>query len=518
MRLIFLLSLLLASLVFAQTLYGPSVEVSRSSLIYIVYSDGAIQPVYNATFYVAVPEHEVGGGLVLSAFDDYAGRLEVGGYNLSGVFIGDFGNSSTYFAVAASWADNYTYGVGGFRLSASLEAGNFTSRQRIYLRLTGTLSNFTAYFTLSLYLPVSALAGSPPKLPTVDEINRNLTKAGVDYLRVTSIGGRENSTTVEIDVEGVLDLLKAAQSAATAGADNKSVAAFKELVGGKYELVGGGNVSFYMNLTGSRLSLGGLGSWRYEGDLHRYDVLWVTASEAISIIVQNAELGIASALGAAPSPVGVITQLGPSSQLGSAPLVPKAPSHLRLLLSISATPQGNSTAFAVNISLVGHRVAVINSTGNPARDAEAALAYAPLEYSQIAQLLGGLALVAPGVQGLLPNTVALKPGDPNVEISPAVVKPMYLPQVSVVIINATSTSSAATQTAASTTTTRVTTSTSSTTQTATSAQTATRTGGASSVQTSSAGASKTSNGVAIAAVAAVVVAAAVVAFLLVRRR
>ncbi len=423
MRLVLLLAV--AALASAQL---PSVDVLYSTLTYLVYEDGAVQPVYNASFTVLVPGVALSGGLSLEGFENYVEGLVEGGYTLSGGFTGDF-NATGSLDLGIDWRGEYANGAGAFDMRIDVRVRNATQTTPIAAKVSGEVGNMTVDFRLDLYLPAGLAlgAGGPPSFPTVDEINRNLTRAGLDYIRVKSIGASMNETTVTVTVEGSIDVERAAERAREAGADEGSVGALRELAGGRYELNSKGFVAFRVAVDRGRVDIGGEGQWRVAGDVNRSDVLGIRAAGAIAALVQDAVFKLMSLLGNATMPPPMV----PGMAAEQTPLVRTPPSNASLKLLVTAAPGDNGTLIAVNVTYVGHRVTPLNRTGDPARDAEEALAYAAMDYMNAANTISSIAFMLPGLGRLVPDTVELRPASPRVRIGQETVRPTELPTVKV---------------------------------------------------------------------------------------
>ena len=415
----------LAWLVAAQQF--PAVSVSEVRFIYRVYEDGSIQPFYNASFSIKLAEVVLNGSLLLEGFERYVSGLLVGGYTLSGAFYGNF-TPGVYFAFDMSWKNWYRGGLGNFSYLFNVAASNATYRTEVFsLALEGRLNGGVVKFSLSLRAPNTQ--SGPLVLPTPEAVNNNLTKAGIDYLRITSLRGVEERDVVHIYVEGLVDVAKAAAKARGAGAEDASVKALVELAAGQYTVEGEGAISFTLNSTGTAVVLRGHGSWRSAGDVEKSDVLSAMATPAIATLVQNATLGILSLFMPTPLPA-----LGmPTAAVEAVPLVKRPPSNASLRLVARAESAPGGSTIAVGVVYVGHREAVVNKSGDPARDAEAALSYAAIQFRETANSMASLAMLLPGAHRLVPTQVEIRPASPAVKVQPETARPLDLPRVKVEI-------------------------------------------------------------------------------------
>jgi len=319
-------------------------------------------------------------------------------------------------------------GLGDFSYLLNMVMGNATYKAEVLsLTLEGRLEGGVVKFSLSIRAPKTQR--EPLVLPTPDAVNNNLTKAGIDYLRITSLRGVEEGSVVHIYVEGLVDVAKAAEKARGAGAEDASVKALVELATGQYAVEGEGAISFALNSTGTAVVLRGHGSWRSAGDVEKSDVLSATAYPAIAVLIQNATLSILSLFTPTPLPA-----LGfPTAAVEAVPLVKRPPSNASLRLVARAGPAPGGSTIAVDVVYVGHREAVINKSGNPARGAEAALSYAAIQLRETANSMASLALILPGVHRLVPAQVEVKPASPAIKVQPEVARPLDLPRVRVEI-------------------------------------------------------------------------------------
>jgi len=415
----------LAWLVVAQQF--PTVSVSEVRFMYKVYEDGSIQPFYNASFSIKLAGVTLNGSLLLEGFERYMPGLLVGGYTLSGAFYGNF-TPSAYFVFDMTWRDWYRDGVGNFSYLLNMVVGNATYRAEVLgLALEGRLEGGVVMFSFSLRAPKTQ--SGPLVLPTPEAVNNNLTKAGIDYLKITALKSVEEGDMIYIYVEGLVDVARAAERAREISGESTSVKALVELATGQYAVEEEGAISFALNSTGTAVVLRGHGSWRSVGDVEKSDVLSATAYPAIATLIQNATLSILSLFTPTPLPA-----LGfPTAAVEAVPLVKRPPSNASLKLVARAEPAPGGSTIAVDVVYVGHREAVVNKSGDPARDAEAALSYAAIQFRETANSMASLALILPGVHRLVPAQVEIKPASPAVKVQPEVARPLDLPRVRVEI-------------------------------------------------------------------------------------
>jgi len=487
----------------------PTVSVSEVRFVYKVYEDGSIQPFYNASFSIKLAEVVLNGSLLLEGFEKYVSGLLMGGYTLSGAFHGNF-TPGAYFVLDMSWKNWYRGGLGNFSYLLNLVGGNATRKVEVFsLAMEGRLEGGVVKFSLSIRAPNTQ--SGPLVLPTPDAVNNNLTKAGIDYLRITSLRGVEERDVAHIYVEGIVDVAKAAERARGVGAEDTSVKALVELAAGQYTVEGEGAISFALNSTGTAVVLRGHGSWRSAGDVEKSDVLSAMATPAIATLIQNATLSVLSLFTPTPLPA-----LGfPTAAVEAVPLVKRPPSNASLRLAARAEPAPGGSTIAVDVVYVGHREAVVNKSGEPAKDAEAALSYAAIQFRETANSMASLAMILPGAHRLVPARVEIRPASPAVKVQPETAMPLDLPRVKVEI--------AATPTQAATTTptqtTPTPTPTQATTPATTPAQTATTPTAIAQTTTPATTPSQAQPSVeAVAALAAVVAVVGIAVALLARRR
>ncbi|MEZ0248523.1 MAG: hypothetical protein ABWJ97_04560 [Thermoproteus sp.] len=497
--LLFVLLISAASL--AQQL--PLVKVSYANLTYLVYRDGAVQPLYKASLSITVPNFTMTGKLTLDGYENFTKSLVVGGYTLDGLFQGGW-NSTYRFYASFGWGGNYSNGLGNYMFNLTL----IDNSTPIVLAVRAKSINAVMYFTLN----VSSPGVGAGQIPTPQEANSRLAEAGIDYINVTSI----KAGTGYLLIDGVLYIDKAAEKISTS--DKAGAEALMELLTGNYAVRGVGRADIEIEARGRSIAVNGSGSWRVEGDVERAYALLAAASGAIALLLQQISLGMSAAVSGTTPPFAL-----PVSPVEAAPLAVRPPSAARVDIAVEARPVGNSTAITVRIAAVGHRVGLVNSTGDPARDAEIALSYESMELSSIEQEMPFLSMILPGIQHVLPSQVEVKPASPDVAVQPSTVSPLNLPRVVVTIMGATTqTSTTSTSAPMPTTSTATTTAPTATTSATTAVVTTSTSSAPTSTSTSPSAAPvvipRTPDYIPWTVAVAVVVVVLVIALLLIRRR
>ncbi|MEL9990258.1 MAG: hypothetical protein QXP98_02105 [Thermoproteus sp.] len=414
-----------------------SVAVSYANLTYLVYRDGAVQPLYNASLSITIHNFTMAGGLALSGFENFTKSLVVGGYVLKGLFQGGW-NSTYSFDMSFRWGGNYSNGLGAYLFGLTLIDNSTPVALTVKARSIGAVM----YFTLN----VSSPGIGAQQVPTPQEVNSRLAEAGVDYINVTSI----KAGAGYIQIGGVLYVDKAAERISTS--DKTGAEALRELLTGNYTAQGAGRADVEVEARGRSVAINGSGSWHVEGDVERAYALLDAASGAITLLTQQISVGLSAAVSGTSPPLAAA-----APPVVATPLAVKPPSAARVDVMVEARPAGNSTVITIDIAAVGHRVGPLNSTGDPARDAEIALSYESMGLSNVEQMMPLLSMMMPGIQYVVPSRVEVKPASPDVSVQPSVVGPLDLPRVVVTVVNATKTQISATTSVTSTTQTSTTT-------------------------------------------------------------
>jgi len=403
-----------------------SVNVTKTSLKILVYPDGSVQPLYSVEAYSSLGESRLTGKLTLTSESSYVSGESTSRTVLRANFVGLDADSEQQASIEAEGSYRFAKGDGEATLSARLAVAGNESYTLDLKKLTVRLIDARQLVIEAEALVPSKLleeeVGSE-KLPSLEEVNRELARSGFGYIRVdrlaveVSAGGSSRvAARVVIDLEGML------QAAIANGMSPDDAATLRKLLAAPYSVQGEFSLKASLYVGGDRLraSLDYRSSSR--GDLEQISRLAAESRDAMNALVVAL---LRPLLAKNPEVLIAVNQVQGLQGMTSAALLVKPPSESMTRIELVAS----NGLLRLSADYRGPRLYVPAST--PSAAAEKALAALSTQYQQILATLGQLEILAPGVSNLLPMKIVIEPADPCVKVSKTSVTAAQLATVQV---------------------------------------------------------------------------------------
>jgi len=393
------------------------VEVHNSIFKLLVYDDAAIQPVYNLDMTIYVPEGTGSSGkLALSYEGRYTGSEETTIVKGSGsIILPEPVDKPGVLAIEVSGGYQYNSGSGSFVMQGYIVLPGDDSELRFDIeRLEATIEGSKIVVVADVVAPSKTVEGDGQEVPTADEINRQLASQGVDYIRVEELGAiMQQGDRVKLHIRASIDVDKAIAVAKTMGLSDSDAKAVKRLMSAELGLQGEFRVSMTVEAEGKRLTWDLSYSSKSSGDLDKAQILVAKTMPALQRLSMALAMQLSQIGGGAAAPMPMVGMPGMGMMQASIPLVKAAPSEARANAEIVVL----NDRIEVKVDYQGHRVRVPEPSGDPARDAEKALATLSTTYSQMLPMLQQLAFIAPGIEKAVPREAVLEPVGESIELT-----------------------------------------------------------------------------------------------------
>jgi len=393
------------------------VEVHNSIFKLLVYDDAAIQPVYNLDMTIYVPEGTGSSGkLALSYEGRYTGSEETTIVKGSGsIILPEPVDKPGVLAIEVSGGYQYNSGSGSFVMQGYIVLPGDDSELRFDIeRLEATIEGSKIVVVADVVAPSKTVEGDGQEVPTADEINRQLASQGVDYIRVEELGAiMQQGDRVKLHIRASIDVDKAIAVAKTMGLSDSDAKAVKRLMSAELGLQGEFRVSMTVEAEGKRLTWDLSYSSKSSGDLDKAQILVAKTMPALQRLSMALAMQLSQIGGGAAAPMPMVGMPGMGMMQASIPLVKAAPSEARANAEIVVL----NDRIEVKVDYQGHRVRVPEPSGDPARDAEKALATLSTTYSQMLPMVQQLAFIAPGIEKAVPREAVLEPVGESIELT-----------------------------------------------------------------------------------------------------
>ena len=396
------------------------IDVKESLFKLVVYSDGAVQPVYRLDMIVYPPGRiDAVGSFQLNYQSSYTGSESHTVVEGRGSFMFPKPATSPGMVTADLKGEfNYEEGNGVFTVTgvASLPVDDEKIAHIRIEKLEVRVSKGSyAVIVLDVIAPSSGTEEETPHIPTVDEINRQLAFMGLGFVRVEELGAvMQQGGQVKLHLKMSTDFNQMLASAEAMGLSRDEADKIRSLLESPVSIKGELTLKLEAKVEGSRASI----NLHYEsissGDLEEAQKLWADASPAL----QRLMLIIASRLGQAGGEAGpeaaiAVSGLGAVYQQTIPQLAKAAPSKASAKLDVDVKPD----QVEIKLDYTGHRMRVPEPSGKPAHDAEKALTLLAAGYGQLVRQLIQFAVFAPGLEKAVPTEVVLEAADPEVKLS-----------------------------------------------------------------------------------------------------
>ena len=386
----------------------------------IVYSDGAIQPVYKLVAELR-SRNELGiVNFYFNAVGEYDGNTDYSrfSYKVSGTFPPDAESGLFSFTLSAELNVDYKGGGEGvLDLVGFIIVENETEKYRVEFSISMEQAIDTVRVSGEIVVPQALMEGEGAPTgapPSVDEINKQLASRGFGYIRVESIGFDVlPGERVRIRGEATIDLNKMVETAIANGLSEEKAQEVKSLFQNEYKVRGKTVVEATLKYSDGKLE--GEGSLVSEqvGDLAEIEKLSAESTDALvalfaallrPLTVERPELGL------------VISNLQVSAMAGAKAAVIRAPpSTMEAEVSIESI---DSKTIKIVISYKAHRMGLAKPSGDPERDAEKLLVIYGEDYGSLVATISQIGFMVPGLNKAIPIEIVLEPASADVSIEP----------------------------------------------------------------------------------------------------
>ena len=481
MLVLFLLPLIVQT-VTAQQVTGLSFNIEKSELKLRVYPDGSVKQIYILKASVALPP----GSLKDSKIDislDYKSSYE--------------NTSSSSKAELSGTIKSPSLNVSNGKLFADIETKTSQKDNNVIATLSGTImfKNETSEVTIKIddasiratnsskalfHLELEAKGVKPSgtatgKVPSVDEINKELVAKGLDFIEIKSIGAMlEEGNKTKIVVSGVIDIDKMLEDAVAAGMPSTDAAKLKKLLETRLSIESETKLVLKAETTKTRIVFTLNYDSETEGDIAKAEKVYKEAVPLVDELVTALIRRVAQATGNQQLLQILLVSSMTGAKQTNLPVVAVPPTKSKAKIHI----YNSGDKVVIEVYYEGPRQRITPSSGNPSTDAEKMLTLLSAQLVQLRSQLARLGLVLPGAEDLIPNQVEIEPATSNVKVSKTVATISELPALKIEIKQLappTTTPKAAKITSSSPTTTQPKTKTSTTGTTTTTQVTATKT-------------------------------------------
>ena len=508
---------LIAQSVAAQQIAGLSFNIEKSELKLRIYPDGSVKPIYVLKASIALPPGSLKNSKIDISLDyksSYENTSSSSKVELSGTIESPSLNASNgklFVDIKAKTSQRDTNVVAA--LSGTITFKNETSEVMIKIddaSIRATNSS-KALFHLELEAKGVKLSGTTTgKVPSVDEINKELAAKGIDFVEIKSIGAMlEEGNKTKIVISGVIDIDKMLEDAVAAGMPSTDAAKLKKLLETRLSIKSETELVLRAETTRTKIAFTLSYNSESKGDIAKAEKVYKEATPLVNELVTALMRRIAQATGNQQLLQILLVSSMTGAKQPSLPVVAVPPTKSKAEAHIYTS----SDKVVIEVYYEGPRQRITPSSGNPSTDAEKMLTLLSAQLVQLRSQLARLGLVLPGAENLLPNRVEIEPAASNVKVSKTVATISELPALKVEVKQLappqTTTPKTTKTTSPSPTTTRPkttsptsTTTTTQTTETRTSTTTTSTTTGATTTQS---GGNKTSNIVIGSVIAAIVI-------------
>ncbi|ABM80127.1 hypothetical protein [Hyperthermus butylicus] len=402
-------------------------NVEESSLKIIVYSDGAVQPVYRLKASIMMPEDtgltgELVGHYASSiTWDNYESKLTLSGTLTSR----EAGAEPALIAVEFSGETSSTHlSLTGYMKGVSTSGEGDIRIEKLDVRVSEDKK--TATVDAVVYLtPAEDFAGTD--IPSPEEINAALQSQGVTYIKIARLVHSIEGDTARIEIQAVIDVEKTLEELSK-GLSSEEAERLKQLAGEDIDVSGTFTFKLELRTEENTLNLNLDYEQRLVGEVEKYimfskemQILMYRALSQLSTMQPPAGMGMPPELQVLTMMRTALSAPGPEAML-----VEKPPSDASAEVKISI----DSDRILISVDYTGHRVAVAKPSGDPARDAEKALTILSTMFANYRKLILFLAGMMPGLEQFIPQMVELEPAE-GVEVSEENVALEQLPLVTV---------------------------------------------------------------------------------------
>ncbi len=488
----------------------------------IVYSDGAIQPVYKLVAELRSAEELGIVDFYFRARGSYDGKTDYSeySYRVNGVFPGQTTSEPFSFTLSAELNFNYRgRGEGILDLVGFIIAENKTEKYRVDFSISMEQTGNTVKLSGEVIVPQDLVeSGEEPKpLPSIEEINRQLASRGFGYIRVDSIGFDVLAgERIRIRGEATIDLDEMIETAIANGLSQDNAEEVKKFLQNEYRVSGKTVAEITLKYSDGKLEGEGSIVSEQAGDLVEIEKLSAESTDALialftslmrPLTVDKPELGI------------VISNIQVAAMARAKTAVVRAPpSTMEAEVSIESI---DSKTIKIVINYKAHRIGLARPSSDPGRDAEKLLLIYGEDYGSLVTTVSQIGYMVPGFNKAIPIEIVLEPASSGITIEPRKTSYTELGLVRVSIEKPVATTSPPTETTPSPPASPPATTPPETTSTSPSPSTTPRETEESPVETTTETTTPSARGVnwvVVAAAVVVVVAAVVAALLMLRRR
>ena len=431
---------LLAQSVYAQQVGGVEFTIEKSELKLRVYPDGSVQPVYELKASIALPPgslKETSVDIMLSYKAAYEERASSTELSVNGKISSTGLNASTgklFIELGAKASQEGTNIVAA--LSGAIVFSNKTSEINIKIIDMSIRARNTSKAVFHVEIEAKGLrpGESRGKMPTVDEINKELAAKGLDFIEVKSLGAMmEEGNKTKIVATGVIDIDRMLEDAIAAGMPASDAAKLKTLLATQMSIQTKAKLVLKAESAQNRIVFALGYDSETKGDLDKAEKVSKEAAPLVNELVTALIRRVAQATGNQE----LLQMLLVGSMTGA-----KQP---RLPVAIVPPTQSEAEAHiystvdkvVIEVSYEGPRQRITPSSGNPSTDAEKMLTLLSAQLVELKSQLARLGLLLPGAENLVPSKVEIEPATSNVRVSKTTASISELPALKVEIKQAT---------------------------------------------------------------------------------
>jgi len=413
---------------------NPRANVKESIMRLYVYPDGSVQPYYKLVATIDLgSDTGLRGHLVYESRGVLKANLSRSTARLDMDISGPSIRGSGGIGVNAGWRyRSLGGGDGDASLNLLLSWWNATSRERIVVKefRLEAQGGEKATLYLDVVAPTRLLRSALEKQGitslTPDEVNRELQRRHIDYIRVKSltVSMLENGTT-EIKLIAEENIRAMISQAVANGMPGEDARELLRLLRSSARVSGDGQLSFRLEVSSNRATA----SMKYvstdRGDLADAEL---AAQKAMPLLIEALTYLVKPYVEQNPEPALIIAEIQAGLQRSVTPLVRAAPSTSNTTMKLTF----NGRYVDVYIEYYGARLRVPSNEA-PGVVAEKTLTVVSQQLRQMLQSLGVLQAYVPGLAAAVPNRVELVPvGGVKVSQRSATINQLPLVHVTVV--------------------------------------------------------------------------------------
>ena len=436
MLVLFLLPLIAQS-VAAQQVTRLSFNIEKSELKLRVYPDGSVKPIYVLKASIALPPGSLKNSKIDISLDyksDYENTSSSSKAELSGTIESPSLNASSgklLIDIKAKTSQKDTNVIA--KLSGTIVFSNETSEATIKIDDASIKATNSSKALFHLELEAKGIKPSRTttgKVPSVDEINKELAAKGIDFVEVKSIGAMlEEGNKTKIVVSGVVDIGKMLEDAIAAGMPSMDAAKLKKLLETKLSMESETELMLKAETTKTRIVFSLSYDSETKGDIAKAEKVYKEAAPLVNELITALLRRVAQATGNQQLLQILLVSSMTGAEQPSLPVVAVPPTKSRAEAHIYTS----GDKVVIEVYYEGPRQRITPSSGNPSTDAEKMLTLLSAQLVQLRSQLARLGLVLPGAENLVPNRVEIEPAASNVKVSKTVVTISELPALKVQI-------------------------------------------------------------------------------------